>query len=94
MPKLVRVEAIPDYKLRLQYADEVAGDVDLSHLVGQGVFALWSDPAAFARLSIGSAGEVRWNDEVDLCADALYLELTGLRPEDLFPNLREVSLHA
>ena len=94
MPKLVQVEPVRDYKLRLRYADGVAGEVDLSHLVGQGVFALWSDPAAFASLSIGSAGEVRWNDEVDLCADALYLELTGLRPEDLFPSLSEASLHA
>lgn len=86
MLKLVDVEPLSGYRLRLRYADGVSGEIDLSGLVGKGVFALWSDPAAFARLSIGSGGEVRWSDEVDLYADALYLELTGKRPGDLFPN--------
>jgi Protein of unknown function (DUF2442) len=94
MMKLLHVEPVPGYKLQLQYADGTAGEVDVSHLVGKGVFALWSDPAAFARLSLGSSGEVLWNDEVDLCADALYLELSGKQPKDLFPSLSGSPVHA
>ena len=71
-----------------------SGEVDLSHLVGKGVFQLWNDPQAFARVSIGSGGEVRWSDEVDLCADALYLEITGKSPEEVFPNLKKAAAHA
>jgi hypothetical protein len=94
MLKVMEVEPLPGYKLRLRYADGVAGEVDLSHLVGKGVFRLWSDPEAFRQVSVGSGGELRWSDDVDLCADALYLEMTGKRPEDVFPTLRKVTVHA
>lgn len=77
MPKLVEVRPLAGYRLHLRYADGVTGKVDLSRLAGKGVFHLWDDPEAFQRVSIGSAGEVRWNDEVDLCAHALYMEITG-----------------
>ena len=29
-----------------------------------------------------------WNEELDICGDAIYLQLTGLTAEDLFPALR------
>lgn len=94
MFKLTGAEPLPGYRLRLTYADGVTGIVDLSHLVGKGVFQLWNDPEAFQRVSIGTGGEVRWSDEVDLCADALYLEVTGKQPDEVFPNLRKVSTDA
>ena len=94
MIKLTDVQALPGYKLRLRYADGAAGEVDLSHLVGKGVFRLWNDPEAFSRVSIGSGGEVCWSGNVDLCADALYLEMTGKRPEDVFPGLGKATAHA
>lgn len=94
MLKIIKAEPLSGYRLRLHYADGVMGEVDLSHLVGKGVFRIWADPAAFARVSIGSGGEVRWGDEVDLCADALYLELTGKRAEDVFPILNKALVDA
>ena len=94
MLKLIHAEPLPGYRLRLRYADGVTGDVDLSHLVGKGVFQLWNDLDAFGRVCIGTAGELRWSDEVDLCADALYLEVTGRQPDEAFPSLRKVSVHA
>lgn len=94
MMNLVNAEPLSGYRLRLTYADGVTGVVDLSHLAGKGVFGLWNDPEAFERLSIGTSGELRWSDEVDLCADALYLEITGKRVEEIFPILRKVSADA
>ena len=94
MDKLVEVQPLSNYKLRLQYADGVAGDVDLSSFVGKGVFRLWNDPKAFQNVSIGSGGEVRWNDEVDMCADALYMQITGKTPEEVFPRLKKAPVHA
>jgi hypothetical protein len=94
MLKLIHAEPLPGYRLHLRYADGVTGDVDLSHLVGKGVFQLWNDPDAFGRVSIGTASEVRWSDEVDLCADALYLEITGKQPEEAFPRLGKAGIHA
>ena len=92
--KLTHLAVLPGYRLHLEYEDGVTGDVDLSRLVGKGVFQLWSDPEAFQVVCIGSGGEVRWSDEVDLCADALYMEITGKSPEDLFPNLRKAPVDA
>jgi hypothetical protein len=92
--KIIYAEALSGYRLRLRFADGVEGEIDLSHLVGKGVFQLWRDPEAFRRVTIGSAGEVRWSDEVDLCADALYLEITGKSPEELFPGLSKAPIDA
>ena len=94
MIRLIEAEALSGYRLRLRYADGATGVVDLSYLVGKGVFQLWNDPDAFARVSIGTGGEVRWSDEVDLCGDALYLVITGKQPGDVFPNLKRVSVDA
>jgi len=92
--KIIELQALSGYRLHLQYADGVVGDVDLSHLVGKGVFRAWSDPEAFQRVSIGSGGEVRWSDEVDLCADALYMEITGKAPDVVFPSLGKAPIDA
>jgi hypothetical protein len=91
MIKLVEVKALPNYKLWLRYADGVAGTLDLADLVGQGVFALWNDPVEFQKAHMGPGGEIAWTDEVDICADAAYLDLTGKKPEDIFPALRDCA---
>ena len=94
MFELIEIQPLTGYRLRLRYADGVTGVVDLSHLVGKGVFELWNNPETFGRVSIGSSGEVRWSDEVDLCADALYLQVTGRGPSEVFPGLRKVAADA
>jgi hypothetical protein len=88
MFKPIEVTPLPGYRLHIRYSDGVEGDIDLAHLVGHGVFALWMDPKRFEQVSLGESGEIRWNDDVDVCSDALYLEITGKLPEDLFPNLK------
>jgi len=45
-------------------------------------------------VSIGSGGELRWSDEVDLCADALYMQITGKTPEEVFPGIAKATIHA
>lgn len=90
----VAVSPLPNYRLRLRYADGVQGDVNLSHLVGKGVFCVWSDGREFAKVVIGSDGAVRWSDDIELCADALYLQITGKAPEEVFPNLLNAQVHA
>jgi hypothetical protein len=76
----------------LRYDDGIAGEIDLSGMAGDGVFAAWADAAVFENVSIGPHGEISWSDEIDLCPDALYLELTGKAPEDIFPKLRAESI--
>jgi hypothetical protein len=75
------------YKLEVAFDDDTVGVVDLSHLARRGVFVAWEAPGAFEDLAAGSGGEVVWSCGVDLCADALYLLLTGKEPADIFPAL-------
>jgi hypothetical protein len=86
MLKPTHVKALPGYRLRIRYSDGFEGEVDLSNLVGQGVFTLWNDYAAFERVHIGEHGQIAWNEEIDLCADALYLQMTGKQIDDVFSN--------
>jgi len=88
MLKPIEIKALPGYKLWLRYSDGVTGVVDLSYLVGQGVFSAWNDPPAFEKVRLGEHGAVEWSNDIDLCPDALYLRITGKTPEDLFPNLK------
>lgn len=87
MVKPVEVKALPNYRIWLRYADGVEGQVDLSDVVGKGVFQLWNDARAFEQVYLGAQGQVAWSDEIDLCPDALYLELVDKKPEQVFPNL-------
>lgn len=94
MFKLVAVKALPGCRLELRYADGVEGEIDLSHLAGQGVFHLWDTPGAFERVRLGEYGQLAWNDDIELCPDALYLQLTGQTPEQVFPRLQAEATHA
>ncbi len=94
MKKISKVKTLPGYRLDLEFDDGIRGIVDVSEHVGKGVFAVWRDPLVFEQVSIGSSGELVWGDQIDLCPDALYLKVTGKTPEDLFPALRDHSIHA
>ena len=94
MYKITNVKVLSDYGIRLKYSDGVEGTVDLSGLVGKGVFSLWNNYKEFEKVSIGSSGELVWAGEVDLCPDALYLQITGKKPEELFPDIKRKSVHA
>jgi len=94
MRRVSAVKVLGEYRLDLTFDDGTSGIVDLSSLVGQGVFSLWLDYHVFERVRIGTVGELVWADQVDLCPDALYLKVTGKSPEDVFPTLRREPSHA
>ena len=94
MRKVSKVKVLPGYRLDLEFDDGVFGTVDLSEAVGKGVFGIWRDPLVFEQVRIGSSGELVWGEQVDLCPDALYLKVTGKKPEDIFPALRDQPTHA
>ena len=94
MHRITGVKVPKDYGLELTFVDGTRGTVDLSHLAGKGVFALWNDYDAFREVRIGPSGELVWGEQIDLCPDALYLQATGKKPEDIFPNLNQEPIHA
>jgi Protein of unknown function (DUF2442) len=68
------VEVLSHYRLRLTFSDGLVGDVDLSHLRGQGgVFTALSDPAYFALVCVDSEiGTITWPNGADLAPEVLY----------------------
>ena len=94
MKNIVKVKVLEDYKLDIEFADSTEGITDVSHLVGKGVFSLWKDYDEFCKVSIGSTGELLWADQIDLCPDALYLDVTGKQPADIFPALKPYAARA
>jgi hypothetical protein len=88
------VQPRPNYRLYLEFSDGIKGEVDLSDLARKEVFEPWSNPNFFDKVHIGSHREIKWNDEIELCTDSLYLKLTGKTPEELFPKLRHEQPHA
>jgi len=94
MHRIAGIKVLKDYKLDLVFDDGKRGIVDLSHLVGKGVFAPWGDYRVFRDVRIDASGELTWGKEVDLCPDALYMKVTGQKPEDVFPALRQEPIHA
>ena len=94
MQKIIEVKPLGEYKLRVRFADGVEGEADLSHLAGKGVFAIWNDYAEFEKIVVGEHGELLWEGGVDLCSDAVYLQITGKSPEALFPKLNESEVNA
>ena len=89
MIRPMKIHALPSYRIYLEFSDGTNGEVDLSDLAGNGAFQVWNDYDFFEKVHLGDHREVKWNDEIELCADSLYLKLTGKSPEELFPKLRE-----
>ena len=94
MIKAVHVEALPGHHIRVRFDDGTEGVADLSRFAGRGVFRIWEEEDAFERVRIGPHGEIEWSDEVAICADALFLEISGKTVEEIFPNAKEPSLGA
>jgi hypothetical protein len=92
--KIARASALPGYNLELQYESGESGVVDLSGLVGRGVFSAWNDPSLFDAVRVTEEGAVAWPGELDLCPDALYLQMTGKAPQEVFPLLSGQTAHA
>lgn len=55
MLKPIEVKALPDYKIWIKYSNGTAGEVDLSHLAGRGVFKLWDDYQEFQAVHIAES---------------------------------------
>lgn len=90
----VEVRASGGFRVWLRFADGIEGEVDLSDLAGEGVFAAWQDPAFFRTVRIDECRAIAWGDAIDLCADALYLRLTGIEPEQYLPGLHTAAASA
>ena len=74
---VVGVEARPNFRVWVRFEDGLQGEVDLSDLVGKGVFKRWLDnPSEFARVAVDSeSGAIVWPGGLDVAPDRLYTDL-------------------
>ena len=93
-PTLTDVKPLADYQLWVRFSDGVEGTGDLSEFVGDGVFSAWEDHREFERVRIGPSGELAWGEEIDMCPEAIYVKITGNKPEDMFPKLQALPQYA
>ena len=73
------VAPLSGYRTWLHFADGVKGEVNLSHLADKEAFAQWSDRQFFQSVNLRPDGVVYCGDgeDIAMCTDSLYLELTG-----------------
>ncbi len=94
MVRPIQVEARDGYRIWLRYADDIVGEVDLSSFAGKGVFSIWDDRSCFEQVHVSDHGSIAWTDDVELCADSLYLQLTRMQPDVLFECGLPPAIHA
>jgi hypothetical protein len=78
--RIVQVHPKPDLAVELRYEDGTVGEISFGDVAERGgIFARLVDPAYFERVRVGEDGRyLEWPDELDFCADALYLKLKGV----------------
>ena len=88
MPDVTAVRTLGGYRVHLEFADGVAGDLDLDELITfRGVFASLQDEAEFARVRVDpELGTIAWPGGADLCPEVLYARVTGKAIEDTASN--------
>jgi len=77
--RIIAAKALPNYRLWVKFHDRIEGVVDLSDLVGKGVFSRWEDPLEFAKVYVDPETEtVAWPGGLDLAPDGLYRDIAGV----------------
>lgn len=80
MHRIVEVRSLEDYRVWIRFADGKQGIVDLSDLVGRGVFAAWENPQEFAKVFVDPETQtLAWPGGIDLAPEALYEDLVAER---------------
>ena len=76
MTRPIQVKPQPNWKLEILFKDGLTGIYDMSQSIGKGVFSPLKDPAKFNQVHIGDYGQIAWSDEMEICPDAVYRELS------------------
>jgi len=77
MPRVVKFTPLPQYRLHVEFADGVAGTIDLSDELDGEVFQPLRDEAVFRQVTLDEFGAVCWPNGPDLAPDAMHNQLTG-----------------
>ena len=96
MIKPIAVKARRGYRIWVKFEDGIAGEVDLSDIAGKGVFKPLEDRAFFETVFILPHHSISWGstDDLEICPDTIYSELTGKTPDELPRQDRAIATSA
>ena len=94
IPKPTCVEAREGYTIWVEFEDGVNGVIDLSEEMDKPVFGPLRDRAFFKSVRIVDGDHVAWSDDLDLCAEAMYADITGTTLYKLWGVSEPVPLDA
>lgn len=79
-PTITSLTVQPGFTLTLRYSDGATLSVSVKPLIDAGgVFTSLREPVVFAQARIGLNGRsIEWPGEIDLCADALRMQTSGV----------------
>ena len=92
MIKPTQVKALDGYRIWIEFEDGVRGVIDLSELVGRGVWKAWEDRSLFESVKITPYRAIGWgeSDDLDMCADWAYMRVADLAVDDTRQKLTHV----
>jgi len=92
MHKVIEVKPLKNYWVWIKFSDGIEGEVDLSDLVGKGVFSTWKDTKFFNSVFIDPESHtIAWEGRIDLCPDTLYAKVLGVEPLSILKKEKVVN---
>ena len=88
--KIESVKYISGFTLHVKFLDGVEGDIELSDLVGKGIFKLLQSQELFAK-AYNTGYSIAWSSELEIDSDTIYMEISGKSIDEL---LLQNSPHA
>jgi hypothetical protein len=71
-PEVKLAEPMPNYRLKVQFANDETREFDVSPFLDKGVFSELKDEGYFKKVRV-AFGAVEWPNEQDFSKDTLYL---------------------
>ena len=94
----VSVKALDEFKIWIEFNDGSKGEIDLARFADQIWFEAWKDRRVFEDVRVIPYEAVVWGDDdetdMGLCADSLYLELTGKSWEEVAGEVTPQAVNA
>ena len=72
-PRIINVEPLDNYKLKLKFTDNSVREFDMQPYLSYPAFGDLKEDALFKKASI-FLGTVKWNDEIDMSPDTLFMD--------------------
>ena len=89
----ILVEARDNWRIWVEYSDGVSGEIDLSDMAAEPTFAEWQDPSFWRSVRIADYRGIIWSDDIELCPDSIYMELTGKSMDEIYPRSQSQGAH-